>query len=196
MNQSTLKLGKFSLGMGDRFAQQAEAQLRACVMAAELGAHVVPVWNKSNREHLIIGSEPASVRTAAAAAVEKLDWKSAWHIDADHIRLETVDRFMAASDFFTIDVADSIGKAARAADVKRFADRHAELIGHVEIPGIVAGCSNHARRSGAHGQQVSARGAGSRRNLSPHRAGKGRRPIHHRSFDGRNRLAADAASSC
>lgn len=69
MNQSTLKLGKFSLGMGDRFAQEAEAQLRACVLAAEHGANVVPVWNKSNREHLIIGSEPDSVRAAAAAGV-------------------------------------------------------------------------------------------------------------------------------
>jgi hypothetical protein len=49
MNQPTLKLGKFSLGMGDRFAQEAEAQLRACVMAAEYGANVVPVWNTSNR---------------------------------------------------------------------------------------------------------------------------------------------------
>ncbi len=139
MNQNTLKLGKFSLGMGDRFAQEAEAQLRACLQAAELGAHVVPVWNKSNREHLIIGSEPASVRAAAAAAVKKLGWNSAWHIDADHIRLETVDRFLAVSDFFTIDVADAIGQAARTEDVKRFADRHPELIGPMEIPGIAAG---------------------------------------------------------
>ncbi len=67
MNQSTLTLGKFSLGMGDRFAQEAEAQLRACVLAAEHGANVVPVWNKSNREHLIIGSEPDSVRAATCS---------------------------------------------------------------------------------------------------------------------------------
>jgi hypothetical protein len=112
--------GKFSLGMGDRFAQEAEAQLTACIMAAEQGADVVPVWNKSNREHMIIGSEPPSVRAAAEAAIKKLGWTKEWHIDADHIRLETVDRFMAASDFFTIDVADSIGKAAKPEDVKAF----------------------------------------------------------------------------
>ncbi|HZI32370.1 MAG TPA: hypothetical protein VFF11_08505, partial [Candidatus Binatia bacterium] len=90
-----LPLGKLSFGMGDRFGHQGKAQLRACQLATELGAHFVPVWNKSNREHLIVGSEPPSVRSAAEAAVKKLDWKKTWHIDADHIRLETVGRFLA-----------------------------------------------------------------------------------------------------
>lgn len=125
--------------MGDRFAQEAGAQLQACVLAAEWGAEVVPVWNKSNREHLIIGSEPASVRASAEAAIKKFGWTREWHVDADHIRLETVDRFMDASDFFTIDVADSIGKPARPEDVRRFVDKHPELIGVVEIPGVEGG---------------------------------------------------------
>jgi hypothetical protein len=56
--------------MGDRFAHQAKAQLQACVKALEHGVEVVPVWNKSNREHNIIGSEPKSVRAAADAAVK------------------------------------------------------------------------------------------------------------------------------
>ena len=85
--------------MGDRFAHQAKAQLRACVLAANQGVEIVPVWNKSNREHIIIGSEPASVRAAADAAVRELGWKSTWHVDADHIRLETVDRFIAPLGF-------------------------------------------------------------------------------------------------
>ncbi|HEX5222803.1 MAG TPA: tagaturonate epimerase family protein [Verrucomicrobiae bacterium] len=139
MSQNTLRIGKFSLGMGDRFAQEAEAQLKACIMAAERGADVVPVWNKSNREHMIIGSEPPSVRAAAEAAIRKLGWTKEWRVDADHIRLETVDRFMSASDFFTIDVADSIGKAAKPEDVKRFVDKHPELVGAVEIPGVEGG---------------------------------------------------------
>jgi hypothetical protein len=46
---------------------------------------------------------------------------------------------MAASDFFTIDVADSIGKAAKPEDVKRFVEKHPELIGSVEIPGVAGG---------------------------------------------------------
>jgi hypothetical protein len=137
-----LKIAKYSVGVGDRFAQQAEAQLRACMMAAENGAEIVPVWNKSNREHLIVGSEPSSVHAAAAAAVKKLGWKKTWHVDADHIRLETVDRFVPHSDFFTIDVADSIGKPAPAAAVKAFADRHPELAGRLDIPGVEGGINS------------------------------------------------------
>src|SRR5207249_8495056 len=86
-----LKLAKYSIGVGDRFAQQARAQLRACMQAAAQGVEVIPVWNKSHREHLIVGSEPASTRAAAAAAVKELGWDRPWHVDADHIRLETVD---------------------------------------------------------------------------------------------------------
>src|SRR5258708_6825875 len=129
-------LEKFSVGVGDRFAHQARAQLRACQLAAEQGADVVPVWNKSNREHTFIGSEPASVLAAAEAAVAALGWKKGWHVDADHIRLETVDRFLSSSDFFTLDVADSIGQPAAPEAVQAFVDRHPELIGTIEIPKI------------------------------------------------------------
>jgi hypothetical protein len=131
-----LALGKFSFGLGDRFAHQGKAQLQACVMATELGAEVVPVWNKSNREHSFIGTEPSSLRAEADAAVKALGWKKSYHVDADHIRLETVDRFIAPSDFFTIDVADSIGKPAAAQDVKAFLDRHPELTGKITVPHI------------------------------------------------------------
>ncbi len=131
-----LALEKFSIGVGDRFAHQAKAQLRACQLLSKDGVEVVPVWNKSNREHTFIGSEPASVLVAARVAVEALDWEKGWHVDADHIRLETVDRFIPHSDFFTLDVADSIGQPASAEAVKAFVDRHPELIGTIEIPKI------------------------------------------------------------
>ncbi|RYD75378.1 MAG: hypothetical protein EOP84_18400 [Verrucomicrobiaceae bacterium] len=131
-----LTLEKFSIGVGDRFAHQAKAQLRACILAAEAGASVAPVWNKSNREHTFIGSEPSSVLSAARSAVEALGWKGSWHVDADHIRLETVDRFLPHSDFFTIDVADSIGQPASPESVAAFVARHPELIGNVVVPGI------------------------------------------------------------
>lgn len=134
-----LKLAKYSIGVGDRFAQEAPAQLRACQLAAGQGVTVVPVWNKSNREHTIIGSEPGAVRAAARTAVQKAGWTLGWHVDADHIRLETVDRFILHCDFYTIDVADSIGKAAKPNDVKRFVDKHPELVGQLEIPGIAEG---------------------------------------------------------
>ncbi len=131
-----LTLEKFSIGVGDRFAHQAKAQLRACQLISADGADVVPVWNKSNREHTFIGSEPASVRQAASVAVSMLGWSKGWHVDADHIRLETVDRFLSCSDFFTIDVADSIGQPAASADVQAFVERHPELIGAISIPKI------------------------------------------------------------
>lgn len=131
-------LEKFSLGVGDRFAQQARAQLRACELIAADDVNVVPVWNKSNREHSFIGSEPASVMQAARAAVDALGWTGGWHVDADHIRLETVDRFLPHADFFTIDVADSIGQPAPAAEVEAFLDRHPELIGTIQIPQLAA----------------------------------------------------------
>ena len=131
-----LILEKFSIGTGDRFAHQAAAQLRACQLIAADGADVVPVWNKSNREHTFVGSEPASVIAAARAAVAALGWKNGWHVDADHIRLETVDRFLPHADFFTLDVADSIGQPAAPEAVKAFVDGHPELVGAISIPHI------------------------------------------------------------
>jgi hypothetical protein len=131
-----MKIEKFSIGVGDRFAHQASAQLGAFQTAASQGVQVVPVWNKSNREHNIIGSEPASVRAAADAAVKSAGWTLPYHVDADHIGLQTVGRFMSVSDFFTIDVADFIGKPAAPEAIKAFADRHPELAGRIEIAGI------------------------------------------------------------
>lgn len=139
-----MQLLKYSFGVGDRFAQQASAQLRALSQLADDGVLVVPVWNKSNREHSFIGSEPASVKRAAAAAVTAAGWKHPWHVDADHIRLETVDRFLDSSDFFTIDVADSIGQPADSAAIDAWIDRHPELIGRVEIAGIATPFSTTA----------------------------------------------------
>jgi tagaturonate epimerase len=135
-NDTMLTLAKYSIGVGDRFAHQAKAQLRACTLAAEKGADVIPVWNKSHREHTTVGSEPGSVRTAADAAVRELGWTKQYHVDADHIRLETVNGFLASSDFYTIDVADAIGRPAALDAVKAFADRHPDLSSRLEIPGI------------------------------------------------------------
>src|SRR5205085_4352613 len=131
-----LRLEKYSFGMGDRFAQQAQAQLRACIEARAQGVDVTPVWNKSYREHAIVGSQPASVRAAAEAAIRELDWHKPFHIDADHIRLDIVDQFIDSSDFYTLDVADAIGQPAEAIDAQAFVAQHPELIGRLEIPGI------------------------------------------------------------
>jgi len=133
MEKQSLKLAKYSVGTGDRFAHQAKAQLQACVQALASGIEIVPVWNKSNREHTIIGSEPASTRLAADAAVKALGWKLPYFVDADHITLKTVDRFLASSDFYTIDVADFIGQDSEAAAIDGFVTQHPELLGTIHL---------------------------------------------------------------
>jgi hypothetical protein len=105
-------------------------------MAAEHGVEVIPVWNKSNREHTLIGSTPASTRAAADEAVRTLGWSMPYHVDADHINLETVDKFVEACDFFTLDVAEWVGRPCGAAPVRAFVEAHAELLGELLVPGV------------------------------------------------------------
>jgi hypothetical protein len=128
-----MKLEKFSMGVGDRFGHQGRAQLQA--MRA-IGVPVVPVWNKSFREHSIIHTQPMDVRRAADAAVAAEKWTGGYHVDADHISLKNVDGFLDASDFFTLDVADHIGVAAPDADVAAFCARHQKLVGSHKIAGL------------------------------------------------------------
>ena len=105
-----LKIGKYSFGTGDRFAHEGVNQLKALIEAEkQFGVHFVPVWNKSNREHQIIGTEPVGTREEADAAVKALGYTGQYFVDADHINMNNVDRFIDCCDFFTIDVADYIG---------------------------------------------------------------------------------------
>lgn len=131
-----MRIEKRTFGMGDRFAHQGSAQLVAVLQARALGIDVYPVWNKSNREHTLIGTEPAGLRAEAEAAVAAAGWTGAYYVDADHIGLKTVDWFMAASDFFTIDVADFTGHPAPAADIDAFVKSMERYQGLLEIPGI------------------------------------------------------------
>jgi tagaturonate epimerase len=128
MTSEPLRLPKYSIGVGDRFALQARAQLQACILAQKAGLEIVPVWNKSNREHLIVGSEPSQTRQAADRAVRDLQWTRPYFLDADHIGMGTVDRFIEPCDFFTIDVADKIGAPVEQADITAFVQRHPELL--------------------------------------------------------------------
>ena len=131
-----MKIGKYSFGIGDRFAHQGLAQLQAIIKAKEAGISISPVWNKSNREHLIVGSEPVQLRAEADAAVKAGNWTDAYFVDADHINLNTVDKFIEASDFFTLDVADYIGKSADNASIEKFITDNKSFIGELMIPGI------------------------------------------------------------
>ena len=106
-----MTISKYSFGIGDRFAHEGLNQLKALVKAEErFGVRFAPVWNKSNREHTIIGTEPMSTRREADEAVKALGYADDYFCDADHINLSNVDKFIDACDFFTIDVAESIGK--------------------------------------------------------------------------------------
>ena len=106
-----MTISKYSFGIGDRFAHEGVNQLKALVAAEKkFGVHFTPVWNKSNREHTIIGTEPMSTRREADEAVKALGYADAYFCDADHINMSNVDKFIDACDFFTIDVADYIGK--------------------------------------------------------------------------------------
>lgn len=131
-----MELGKYSFGTGDRFAHQGEAQLRGSVLAKEAGVELTHVWNKSFREHKTVKSDPSSVRTEADAAVKSLGWKGQYLVDADHINMNTVDGFVPYSDFFTLDVADYIGKQASKTEADAFVEKYAKYKGDLSIHGI------------------------------------------------------------
>ena len=131
-----MTLGKYSIGIGDRFGQQGEAQLAAIMQLQEKGIDVTPVWNKSHREHTIIKTNPADTRTEADNAVKALSWKKAYFVDADHVGMRTIDLFIDSSDFFTLDVADFIGKPAQASDLAAFVAEFSRYAGELVIPGI------------------------------------------------------------
>lgn len=129
-------LGKYSFGIGDRFGHQGKAQLSAVIKAKEQDLDITPVWNKSHREHTIIGTAPADVRKEADEAVASLKWGEPYFVDADHIGLGNVDLFLESSDFFTLDVADFMGRAADTADIDSFVRKHEKYIGPLAIDGI------------------------------------------------------------
>jgi tagaturonate epimerase len=131
-----MNLGKYSFGIGDRFGKQGKALLAAMVEAGKVGVEVTPVWNKSHREHTIIGTKPAAVREEADETTKIMLWEGAYFVDADHINLKNVDLFVKASDFFTLDVADYIGQAAEKTDVANFIEGCMKYIDGLSVPGI------------------------------------------------------------
>jgi tagaturonate epimerase len=130
------KLGRYSIGLGDRFGHQGHAQLKAIIEASGKGVDITPVWNKSNREHMIIGTQPSDVRMEADSVIRTAGFKKPYFVDADHINLDTVDKFIPSSDFFTVDVASYIGKRAFDSDISTFIENAGRYIGNLEVPGI------------------------------------------------------------
>lgn len=131
-----MKLGKYSFGIGDRFNHQGKAQLKALFMARDARLDIIPVWNKSNREHQIVKSTPEQTRHEADEAVADLQWDLPYFVDADHINLVNVNKFIDHCDFFTIDVADYIGKSPIDEDIEDYIENNRNFIGNLKIPGI------------------------------------------------------------
>ena len=131
-----MKIGKYSFGIGDRFGHEGEAQLRALISAKKAGINIVPVWNKSNREHTYVKSLPGSTRIEADDAVKSLSYNSDYFVDADHINLGNVDGFIDSSDFYTLDVANKIGTASGKAQIEAFVNGCKSYSGVLTIPGI------------------------------------------------------------
>lgn len=131
-----MKLAKYSFGTGDRFGLQGRAQLTAVEKARAKGIDLAIVWNKSHREHTIIGTDQRVLRREANDAVTALDYTGQYLVDADHIGLDTVDLFMESSDFFTLDVADCIGKKASDESLAAFIEKMNRFIGTLDIAAI------------------------------------------------------------
>ena len=129
-------LEQYSIGVGDRFAHQGAAQLCALQEAERRGVSVVPVWNKSFREHSIVGTKPGDTRSAADSAVKERGWKNSYYVDADHIGLQNVDLFIDSSNFFTLDVADFIGKAAGETDIETFVKSMSKYLPAFPMTGV------------------------------------------------------------
>jgi tagaturonate epimerase len=131
-----MELEKYSMGVGDRFGSEGAAQLRAVQKATAKGIRIAPVWNKSNREHMLARTKPEATRKAADEAVRECRWKDSYYVDADHIGLATVDAFLPCSDFFTIEMADFIGKPVGEKSVASFAAAMAQFKGSLAIQGM------------------------------------------------------------
>ena len=129
-------LEKYSIGIGDRFGMEGAAQVRALQKAGRDGVSLVPVWNKSNREHSIIGTNPNDTLLAAMAAVKATSWTKPFYLDADHIGLATLDKFIEPCNFFTIDVADVIGRPADQSAADAFLNAMHQFRGTLVIPGM------------------------------------------------------------
>jgi hypothetical protein len=133
-----MRLEKFSLGIGDRFGYEGQAQLRALKNARGRGLEITPVWNKSHREHAIIGSTPEDTRRRADEAIRACGWRGSYFVDADHISSATVDRFLDACDFFTIDISDHIGRPASPHSISTFIEAASRHLGPLYLTGSEA----------------------------------------------------------
>ncbi len=68
--------------------------------------------------------------------MKELKWKHAHFCDADHINLDTFERFLEACDFYTLDVADYIGQHASPPRSTPSSLAIPELLSPIKLDGI------------------------------------------------------------
>ena len=130
------QLRKFSLGIGDRFAQQGVFQLEALLEASKLGVHISPVWNRSNREHQVLETNPLAVRQEADHAVKTLDWSDSYFVDADKITIDTVDKYISHANYFSVDVSGEIDRSADDKEINRLVEVCNDALGVATVDGV------------------------------------------------------------
>ena len=171
---------------------QGTAQLDAMILAEQDGIDVAPVWNKSHREHTIVGSRPEDVRAEADAAVAARHWRSPYFVDADHIGLKTVDGFAAAQRFLHARRGRLHRQCPADRRLGRLRAASPEIPRPARYPRHRPPVGNHRRDDSRRGGNLLARGGRGRRDLSSRGRTQGHRRFCHRSVDGRNRPAANA----
>jgi len=129
-------LQKYSIGTGDRFGCQGKAQLKAIIKAKEENLDIAIVWNKSHREHVIIGTTPADVLNEAQSAIKELNWEGNYYIDADHVNISIIDEFIDSCNFFTLDVADFIGQRASDEEINSFIEKCKKFKGKIKMQNL------------------------------------------------------------
>lgn len=131
-----MTIARYSVGTGDRFGREGQALVAAFQKLKDVdGVDADIVFNKSNREHTIIGTSPADQRANADAAVAASGWQGKYYVDADHIGMANVDWFIGPCDFWTIDVTNVIGTGSEQAEADEFLARAEKLLGDHEVPG-------------------------------------------------------------
>ncbi len=188
-----MNLPKYTLGIGDRFAHQGKAQLTAFVKARQMGVEVAPVWNKSNREHNIVHSEPASVRDEADAAVKALGWDGPYFVDADHIGRQDgrpLHSPRATSSRSTWPISSASPRPRRTS--RRSSPATNDTPASLRIPGIEQPLDVATDRIEAIARKYLFAVQEAGRIYRHIAANKGVGRIRDRSFDGRNRPAAIA----
>ena len=191
-----LTLEKYSIGVGDRFAHQAKAQLRACQLAAEDG-----VGSRAGLEQVEPRAHLHRLRAGLAcwrpreAAVEALGWNKRLarrcrpHPPRNRRSLPPALGFLHAS---TWRIRSASPRRRRRCEA--FVDRHPELIGDDRRSRASTRRSRpRARRSSASPASSCSPCRTPGRSTATSPTAKGRGQLHRRSLDGRNRRAADAA---